>query len=272
MNGMLASAIALAMASTLTAQTATQSAAKVVRIRGSARYSMGTVGWRPLNVGDLVKPGMTIQTSNEKGAYVDLVLDSTEGSWTPTGPRTMNSAPADYNPATPPSFIGYHPSAAQNVIRIFANTALGFDKLGVTETGAGTVTDTELDLKVGHIFANVKKMSAGSKYEVKIPNGVAGIRGTTVELFSEGVIKVGSGSAMMAYVNGGGQVATEGVGAGQEFDSRTGALTTLNSTDMGFLDALARATSFFPGIGEAAIISPDFTVCKTGSQNTPSGP
>jgi len=267
-NGLIACGLALAMASTLTAQTAIQSAAKVVRIRGSARYSTGSMGWRPLSVGDQIKPGTTIQTSNEKGAYVDLVLDGGEGNLA-TGPSPTMMTPADFNPATPPTFLGYHPSASQNVIRIFANTALGVDKLSATDTGAGTVTETELDLKVGHIFTSVKKMSAGSKYEVKIPNGVAGIRGTTMELFSEGIIKVGSGAAVLAYVNGSGQVSTENVSGGEQFDARTGTLTSLPARDESYLKDLEKDLGFLAPIGTTAIVTPDYTVSRPVSQNAP---
>jgi len=268
LNGLAACGLALAMTSTLTAQTAIQNAARVVRIRGTARYSTGSMGWRPLSVGDLVKPGTTIQTSNAKGAYVDLVLEGGEGTLA-AGPSPMMMTPADFNPSTPPTYVGYHPSSPQNVVRIFANTALGVDKLSATDTGAGTVSETELDLKVGHIFTNVKKMTAGSKYEVKIPNGVAGIRGTTMELFSEGVIKIGAGAAVLAYVNGSGQVATENVSAGEQFDARTGTLTSLPVTDESYLKDMARELSFMTPIGTAAIISPDFTVSRPVSQNTP---
>ena len=55
------------------------------------------------------------------------------------------------------------------------NSALGIDKLTSMDTGSDSVTETQLDLKAGHIMGSVKKLSAASKYEVKIPNGVAGI-------------------------------------------------------------------------------------------------
>jgi hypothetical protein len=268
MNGLVACGLVLAMTSALSAQTAIQSPAKVVRIRGHARYSAGAMGWRPLSVGDLIKPGATIQTSDEKGAYVDLVLYGGEASLA-TGPSPLMMTPADYNPATPPTFLGYHPSAVQNVVRVFANTALGVDKLSSTDTGAGAVTETQLDLKAGHIFASVKKMSAGSKYEVKIPNGVAGIRGTTMELFSEGVIKVGEGAALLAYVNGSGQVTTENVPGGMQFDARTGVLAPLPTIEESYLKDLGRDAAFFAAFGANAIISPDFTVSRPVSQNTP---
>ena len=85
-------------------------------------------------------------------------------------------------------------------MRLWGNTLLSIDKLTSTQTGADEVTETQLDLKAGHIFGTVKKMSAGSKYEVKVPNGVAGIRGTVYDISADGVIKVLSGSCVVAVV------------------------------------------------------------------------
>jgi len=65
-----------------------------------------------------------------------------------------------------------------DVIRVTSDTVLAIDKLSSVNTGADKVTETELDLRSGKIFGAVKKQSAASRFEVKIPNGVAGIRGT----------------------------------------------------------------------------------------------
>jgi hypothetical protein len=62
----------------------------------------------------------------------------------------------------------------QNVVRLSGGTTLKIDTLTVSDTGADTVSDTELDLQAGRIFASVKKLSDTSKYLVKIPNGIAG--------------------------------------------------------------------------------------------------
>ncbi len=60
-----------------------------------------------------------------------------------------------------------------------ADTVLAIDKLLISNTGVDAVSDTELDLRQGTIFGNVKKLSATSQYLIKIPNGIAGVRGTT---------------------------------------------------------------------------------------------
>ena len=69
--GLVAGGLALAMVSTVSAQTV-QGVAKVVRIHGNARMTTGNNVWQPLKVGALVNPGTVIQTA--KDSYVDLVL------------------------------------------------------------------------------------------------------------------------------------------------------------------------------------------------------
>jgi hypothetical protein len=223
LNSLVACGVALAMVSTLAAQTANQGAAKVVRLKGGARYKTGSSDWQQLNVGDILKPGTIIQTAAK--SRVDLVLGD-------------GSAPVA-RPAAG-EVVSYQPSAEQNMVRMWENSLLGIDKLTVMETGADVVTETQLDLKAGHIFGMVKKMSAASKYEVKIPNGVAGIRGTVYDISAEGVVKVLSGSVVVAYVGADGTVVTQVVMGGQEFDTRTGVLTPLPNPDKTGMDGSAK--------------------------------
>src|SRR5512141_1543232 len=90
-HGLLACAIAVAMVSSVAAQTASEGAATVVRIKGPARYTTGQNIWKPLKVGTVLTPGSLVQTSTERGSYVDLALG--EGA----------------APAALPSAVGYKP-------------------------------------------------------------------------------------------------------------------------------------------------------------------
>ena len=74
--------------------------------------------------------------------------------------------------------MSYKPSVEQNIVRLSGNTTLKIDTLTVSDTGVDTVSDTELDLQNGRIFSSVKKLSAESKYLIKFPNGIAGVRGS----------------------------------------------------------------------------------------------
>jgi hypothetical protein len=202
------------MVSTLAAQSTDQVAAKVIRIKGAAQYKIGNGEWRSLKYGDVVRQGTVIQTAGN--SRVDLLLGAA-------------SAPVE-RPVTGEALI-YQPTAEQNVVRLWENTLMGVDKLTEMQTGADVVTETQLDLKAGHISGSVKKMSAASKYEVKLPIGVAGIRGTIYDISAEGVIKVLTGSVVLAYTGPNGSTLTQVVMGLQMFDARTGVLSPLSDPD-----------------------------------------
>ena len=228
--------LALAMVTTVAAQTAVQSAAKVVRIKGNARFTTGNNVWQPLRVGALLRAGTVIQTASE-GSYVDLVLGNEEAA--------APSAAA----AAPTSSRSYTPTAGdQNIVRVFENSTLAVDKLTTMDTGADTVSETQLDLQRGRIFGNVKKMSAASKYEVKLPNGVAGIRGTIYTLSAVGVVQVLVGSVVIAYVGADGNVVTQVVMGGQQFDARTGQVTPIPNFNQKEMVKLAKETRVGPNV------------------------
>jgi len=127
-----------------------------------------------------------------------------------------------------------------NIIRVFENSALSVDKLTKDRMSSGDeVSDTQLDLKAGQIFGNVKKLSKDSKYEVKIPNGVAGIRGTTY-LIGDGKIFVLTGSVVVAVVHPDGTVTTTTVHAGESFDIDTGKIEPLTKRERQRLEELSR--------------------------------
>jgi hypothetical protein len=207
------------MVSNLAAQNVSQRTAKVVRIAGDARYTTGNNQWKPLHVGDVLRPGTVIQTGLDSGSYVDLVLGVGEGPLpTPTPMKTSLRSPSGAGGATT---VNYQPIATQDFVRIWENSALGIDKLTSMDTGNGTITDTQLDLKAGRIFGTVKKMSTDSRYEIKLPNGVAGIRGTIYEITADGFTKVTQGAMVVAWVGPDGTPQTQEVKAGEQFDPRT---------------------------------------------------
>ncbi len=96
---------------------------------------------RPLTAGLRLHSGATIKTG--PGSVVDLFFGSSAGT-----------------------------------LRVTENSVLALDKLTLTDTGVDTAVEVELELPDGDIYFNVNKLSKASRYEVKMPNGVAGIRGT----------------------------------------------------------------------------------------------
>src|ERR1051326_2635312 len=232
--------LAMGMVAGVAAQTPGPGAAKVVRIKGAARYTTGNNVWLPLKTGALLKPGTLIQTSSQPGSYVDLVLGDGE---VPIARPTVMGATAGGSDAKSRS---YTPNADQNIVRLFENTVLQVDKLTSMETGAGTVSETQLDLQRGRIFGNVKKMSAASRYEVKLPNGVAGIRGTIYTLSADGVVQVLVGSVVIAYVGADGNVVTQVVMGGQQFDAKTGQVTPIPDFNQKEMVKLAKESRIGP--------------------------
>jgi len=220
-NGLVACGIALAMVSTLSAQTR-EAGATVLRIKGTARYTLGNNIWQPLSTGQVLHPGSVVQTSRDAGSYVDLALGEGAGTAVTASPLA-STAPGKGGT------ISFKPTTQQNTVRVMENTVLGIDKLSVMETGADVVSDTQLDLKSGRIVGNVKKMSAASRYEIKLPNGVAGIRGTVYDISADGTVRVASGSVVVSFVDSQGNVQTRSVMGGQEYNSRTDQISPLGA-------------------------------------------
>lgn len=235
-GGLIVGGTALAMASTLLAQTPEQLTAKVVRIKGAARFTTGNNVWQPLKVGAIIKPGTVVQTGMDGGSYVDLVLGAGNGE-EPSPVVYSSEAPATSDTSAPPPTT-YETKATQSVIRLTENTLLGIDKLTTLQTGADEVSDTELDLKAGRILGNVKKVSAASKFEIKLPNGVAGIRGTCFDISASGLVRCIIGSVVYTFVGSDGSVTTKEVNGGMECDSHNGAITPISSEMLKRLFAL----------------------------------
>jgi len=219
-KGLVISGIAMAMMSTLVAQTPVDVTAKVVRIKGPARFTLGNGVWQPLKLGDVVKVGTVIQTGKDAGSFVDVVLGD-------AGAEVVRSAV--FKPFLPTATMYYQgTSSSQNVVRIWQNSAVGLDKLTTLQTGAGPVTETQLDLKAGRISGTVKKMTPSSRYEIKLPNGVAGIRGTVYDITAEGLLRVVQGTVILSLVGSDGTPATVEVHANEQFDPTTGKVTTMS--------------------------------------------
>ena len=194
--------------------------AKVVRLKGAARYSTGNNIWLTLHQGDVLKPGTVIQTASE--STVDVILGSENEIATPTPViRRFNYTSED---------------AQQNIVRLRENTVLALDKVNFEQTGADVVTDIQLDLRSGRIFGNVKKLSAASRFEVKLPNGVAGIRGTVFDLSANGLLTVFFGSVVISYYDSTNTLVTKTVNAGWVLDLSNGNLSPLPAGSHGDSD------------------------------------
>jgi hypothetical protein len=164
---------------------AAQTGKAVVRsVTGAAEYSVSGP-WMPIRVGQELLPGSTVRTANDSS--VVLFLDQ-------NGP----------------------------LVQLTENTTLGIDELTFEPTGVDTIVETQLDLKSGRIVGIVRKLSTTSKYEVKTPTGVAGIRGTEYSISATGQVYVLSGSIVVVSVRADGSVLTQVVNAGEMFNPASG--------------------------------------------------
>jgi hypothetical protein len=177
----MACVVAAAGAWVVSSVHAAEAGKAVVRsIRGQAQYQEAGGQWLQLKVGQVLKAGSTVRTAAD--SHADLFMDQ-------NGP----------------------------VVRLVENTTLGLEKLNYTVTGVDTIIETQLDLKSGRIIGIVRKMADDSKYEIRTPNGVAGIRGTEYDITATSVLRVVSGSMVMVYVKSDGTVITQVVNSNEMF-------------------------------------------------------
>jgi hypothetical protein len=209
-NWLIAGGIALAMVTSLAAQTTKERTGKIVRLKGDARYSTGDSVWHKAKVGTVLKSGYLIQTAQK--SHVDIVLGEVDA-----GPTRVAVGES----------LSYRPEVDQDVIRVYDDSVLAFDKLAAMNTGADEVAETQLDLRAGRILGTVKKMAAASRYEIKIPNGVAGVRGTIYRISAAGIVQVLNGMLVISWTGADGSPMTQEVSAGFQFDIRTGLLTRM---------------------------------------------
>jgi len=161
--------------SLLAAERSVAGRAEVRAVVGTAAYFTNGGPVRPLREGMVLRSGSTITTAGS--STVDLFLGNSAG-----------------------------------VIRLAENSTISLDQLLLKPTGADTVVDVQLNLPDGEMYFNVNKLSKGSRYEIKMPNGVAGIRGTKGSFSSKQVgnlkppVVVLTGTVTFAHVDANGQI------------------------------------------------------------------
>lgn len=259
--GFVAVVVTLALVVSAEAQTSKSRTGKVVRIKGAARYSTGNNVWQPLKVGTILKSGAIVQTARE--SYADIVVNE-ESTAAPAPEELPTKAPkaSASSSASPAPAAAAARSVDQDVIRVLEDSVLSFDKLTAVETGADRVTETELDLRTGAIFGAVKKQAAASRFEIKIPNGVAGIRGTYFYASAKGFFSCLSGSLVAAHTAPDGTPGAQVVVGGNQFNCATGELSPIAAAFMAELDLLttrlSSLTSPPPGAsGRTAVLQRD---------------
>jgi hypothetical protein len=164
----------------------------VIRVQGTADYSLdGGHTWFPIVVGKYFEAGSLIRSGDK--SIVDVLIGKSLSEKTAEFMQFNTRA----NPAH-----NVIPQKENNMIRLRPNTTLGVDKLTVSEEDSSYVSDAELNLKSGRIFASVRKVSPSSVYLIKIPDGVAAVRGTQLQLDTDGSsssCSVSSGTVWLSF-------------------------------------------------------------------------
>ncbi len=186
---------------------------QVLQVKGQARYSSDDKTWHPLKKGEILQPGVMIQTAGK--STVDLQLGD------------QNAAPIPMDAAK--SLLQTLEELKVNTIRLYENSVLDIGKLTSNRTDTGEVTDTQLDLSVGHMMGGVRKSSSASRYEIKFRNGVAGVREGIFVMKSSGEVDVFYGMAVIALEAADGSTPVKTVTANQQFDPGTGLVTEMRS-------------------------------------------
>jgi len=160
------------------AQTAKKREANVLGLAGDARYSAGGGSFTPLSIGTKLREGDVIKTG--AGSHVDIDLGDNVG-----------------------------------LVQVAPHSTCAVRTMTTTQTGADTVTETDLDLKEGAVFFKVNKLAKASRFEITTPKGIAGIRGTSGSMTADGQLTVGEGMAGAAFPNAAGSVDTFIVNGGE---------------------------------------------------------
>jgi hypothetical protein len=183
---------------------------QVLRVKGHARFSTDNKTWQPLKKGEVLPPGVLIQTGER--ATVDL-QPGDEGA----APTSIDSANGGVRPTG---------ELTADTIRLYENSVLEITKLMADRTDAGRISETQLDLRNGRLLGAVRKSSAASRYEIKFSRGVAGVRDGTYILNASGALDVLYGTTFVAMEAADG---VKIVTANHQFDPATGLVSDIQS-------------------------------------------
>ena len=138
--------------------------AVVVKVVGSASYATAQRG------GGAVRPGMIFR----------------QGTSIVTGPGSSVVLDLGNNGET---------------LVVRPDTTLSLDTLDLVPVGNEKAATTQVDLQRGSMAFSVKKLSSASKYEVRTPNGTAGIRGSEGVIYATGVFLCLDGTFLVSVKN-----------------------------------------------------------------------
>lgn len=194
-SGWLACGVAAGALLVVTAAEAAVGNVVISDVKGTAQYSEAGGEWQTLTTRKTLGPGTTLKTG--VSSQIELFI--------------KNNGP----------------------LRLLADTTLSLDKLNIDRSGVEVVVETQLNLTKGTIQGHVDKLATASKYEVKTPHDVIGVRATAgpvdFQISADDRVHVREGSLIVVYTAPGQAPIQNTVNAGQTFNPPTtaGALPTI---------------------------------------------
>ena len=142
--------------------------AKVKAILGHAQLSKAGGAFTPLGPGMVVRPGDLVQTATDSA--VDLYLGEIAGT-----------------------------------VRLTEYATLVLDKLMMSGPSGDSGVDVQLSLRGGELLGLAKPVPNGSRFEIKVSNGLAHIQEGRFRIDSGGRVVVLEGKVIIAHVPSGGE-------------------------------------------------------------------
>jgi len=133
-------ALAVVFCATALQAAPTKGTARITSVRGDAQFS----------------------DANGKLQAIVAGIDLPEGSTIKTGPN---------------SFVYMAVNSRTSAVRVNENSVMKLEKLELQNNAEGD-SDTVLDVQKGQTIGDIKKLSKVSNFDVRTPQGLAGIRGT----------------------------------------------------------------------------------------------
>jgi|GEM_PF-1815847 len=239
----IVSAFAIATAVTASAE---QGTVKVIGLKGRAQCATAAGQWKDVKVGDVLPAGVVFRTATDSILDLQLVdreraADLTAGV---VSPNTLVYQPDTGLKLGPGATGPISPRA--NVVRLMESTVLAVDNFTWTPTGVDVVVDVQLDLRQGKIFGMTRKITGSSKFEIKLPNGVAQVRGTVYSLDAEGNAAVVTGLMVLSLVKPDGTIITRDISGNKGYIAKEDQIHDLPGVIVD--DIVRRAAEFGPSL------------------------
>jgi hypothetical protein len=154
---------ALALARPVTAAEGQPGKATVRGILGHAQFARGNSGFAVLGPGMDLRPGDLIQTASKSAIELDF------------GDRV-------------------------GTVRLTESAVMMLAKIGPMGTNSGADSDIQLDLRSGELLGNLKRVTAGSHFEIKTPAGLAQVVEGQFRVDTQGYVVVVEGKVLFAHV------------------------------------------------------------------------